>query len=386
MQSILRVNSSIEQPLISVVVPVYNTRDYLLETLQSLSPKMGKNLEIIVINDGSTDDSDSIIREWIASTKIDTTYVVQHNQGLSLARMSGAVLAHGRYLVFCDSDDLLDINTIFELAEMMSDRDVDIGLFRSCVFENASGISYDFYDANIWEELLSGKTHLLTTPQRNPSLFRLEPNANTRIFRKDFFDSTPITFPSQLHFEDLPAHVEALAAAKSILLINKTGYYYRVNRPGKITDQKSDKRFDVLESARLALNILSHKQMPTPIQASTMLLISRMIYWCGKNTLNKNRLRFFREACQLLSTPETKTTISYAIKNFGTTRESFLLIAFAAGSEEFLARHASSMPPRLRDGIKTLLMSSHRMEALHIVCSVVLRRIKSRMRDLLKSH
>lgn len=384
--SIIRVNSSIEEPLISVVVPVYNTQDYLLETLQSLSPQTGRNLEIIIINDGSTDDSDLLIRNWITNTKIDTTYIVQQNQGLSLARMNGTALARGRYLAFCDSDDLLDINTIITLAEMMSDRNVDVGLFRSCVFENTSGISYDFYDSNIWEELLNGNSHLLTTPQRNPTLFRLEPNANTRVFRREFFETVPITFPSRLHFEDLPAHIESLAAAQSILLINKTGYYYRVNRPGKITDQKSDKRFDILESARLALNILSRRNMPTPIQAWTMLLASRMIYWCGKNTLNKDRSRFYRDACNLLSAPEAKLAISHAIKNCGTTRERFLLILFAANSHEFLARHASGTPPRLRDGIRTLVRSRHRIDALRIVYSASLQKIKSRTRNLLKSH
>lgn len=374
---ILRVNSLMTQPTISVVVPVYNTRDYLLDTLQSLSPKAGQQLEIIIVNDGSTDDSDSIIRNWLQTTEIDTTYLVQHNQGLSLARMNGASQARGKYLVFCDSDDLLDTDTIFKLASMMTDRSVDVGLFRSCVFEHSSGISYDFYDFTIWESLLDGKSHLLTTPQRTPSLFRLEPNANTRLFRREFFESEGITFPSGLHFEDLPAHVETLAAARSILCIDKTGYYYRVNRPGKITDQKSEKRFDILESARLAIKVLDLNQLPTPIRAWTILLACRMTYWCGKNTLNKDRLRFFGDACRLFSEQVPEPVVRHAIKKCGSTHEILLLISLTASADVFLARHASGLRPRLRDALQVFTKSHHRLDILRIAASVLLRKLMS---------
>lgn len=378
------INSNTAQPTLSVIVPVYNTRDYLVETLQSIASSAEQELEIIIVNDGSTDDSDHIIQDWMRSTKIETTYIVQSNQGLSLARMSGISNARGRYLVFCDSDDLLDMDTVLQLAALMDERSTDLGIFRSCVFEHLSGESYDFYDWAIWDSLLVGKPYIETTPQRAPQLLRLEPNANTRIYRRDYFAREGITFPSGLHFEDLPAHTEALVSAKSIVCLNKTGYFYRVNRPGKITDQKSEKRFDILTSTKLAIDALINRKANTEIQAWTILLASRMIYWCGKNTLNKDRIRFFESACELISSKAPKEAVGHAIRTANSVQESILLAALAANSSEFLARHASGLKPRARDAIGLFARSPHKKELLKITKSTVKKVAKSRATRLAK--
>ena len=93
------------QPKVSVVIPVYNTADYLRETLNSICDQTLKELEIILLNDGSTDDSMSIIEDFAArDSRIQ--YHVQPNQGLSVARNQAMRYATGKYIYFMDSDDI----------------------------------------------------------------------------------------------------------------------------------------------------------------------------------------------------------------------------------------------------------------------------------------
>ena len=95
------------QPKVSVVIPVYNTADYLRETLNSICDQTLKELEIILLNDGSTDDSMSIIEDFAArDSRIQ--YHVQPNQGLSVARNQAIRYSTGKYIYFMDSDDILD--------------------------------------------------------------------------------------------------------------------------------------------------------------------------------------------------------------------------------------------------------------------------------------
>ena len=99
------------QPKVSVVIPVYNTADYLRETLNSICDQTLKELEIILLNDGSTDDSMSIIEDFAArDSRIQ--YHVQPNQGLSVARNQAMRYATGKYIYFMDSDDILDLSLI----------------------------------------------------------------------------------------------------------------------------------------------------------------------------------------------------------------------------------------------------------------------------------
>ena len=100
--------------VLSVIVPVYNCEKYLKETLESISNQTFKDIEIICVNDGSTDDSVKVVEEF---TKQDdrVRIINKENGGLSSARNAGLDAAKGKYVAFVDGDDLLDSNA-FEIA------------------------------------------------------------------------------------------------------------------------------------------------------------------------------------------------------------------------------------------------------------------------------
>ena len=100
-------------PKVSIIIPIYNTAPFLRETLDSICNQSLKELDIILINDGSTDESPDIIEEY-ALRDHRIRYMTQPNQGQSVARNNGLQLATGKYIYFMDSDDKLDTDALKE--------------------------------------------------------------------------------------------------------------------------------------------------------------------------------------------------------------------------------------------------------------------------------
>ena len=104
------------KPLISVIVPIYNVAPYVRECLDSVINQTYKNLQIILVNDGSTDESESIAREYLSDERIEL--VCTKNGGLSRARNTGLEKAIGEYIYFIDSDDYIDLRFLEEMVEI----------------------------------------------------------------------------------------------------------------------------------------------------------------------------------------------------------------------------------------------------------------------------
>ena len=118
---------------VSIIVPIYNVEEYLAKCLDSLVEQTYKNVELILINDGSTDHSLKIAEEYEEKYR-QIKLVSQRNGGLSKARNTGMDLATGEYLCFVDSDDWLELDTIQEIVSLMDKDDLDLCLFGANTF------------------------------------------------------------------------------------------------------------------------------------------------------------------------------------------------------------------------------------------------------------
>jgi glycosyltransferase involved in cell wall biosynthesis len=233
-----RFDAARAQPLISFIVPVYDTRDTVLRTLDSIAAQP-KCTEIIAVHDGGSDDSLAVVAHWARGVALDVTVLDQPNRGLSMARMVGVRHARGTFIAFLDSDDFINASVFQLMAEEALARSWDVAVCRSAVWDSARATTQVFYDWRIWQDLCGKRQITSTSIARSPSLLRLEPNANTKIIRREFFVQSGIEFPEGLFFEDLPAHFSVILKAARVGLINFTGYYYRVSRPGKITEERT---------------------------------------------------------------------------------------------------------------------------------------------------
>ena len=142
--------------LLSVIVPVYNTSKYIEKCLDSIANQTIKNIEIIIVNDGSEDNSETVIKHWMDNNKkINVKYLKKENGGLSDARNFGVLYASGRYISFIDSDDYIDEKLFENLKKYMEDN-IDLIKFKMRTV-NEDGQEIEKLDGPVFEKCTGGE-------------------------------------------------------------------------------------------------------------------------------------------------------------------------------------------------------------------------------------
>lgn len=230
------------QPKISVIVPVYNVEKYLSKCLDSILFQDFEDYEVIIVNDGSTDNSEQVAKEYVEKHPEKFKLISQKNGGLGAARNTGIESASGEYFFFVDSDDTISRDALKTLYELATKRNADIILFDlGIIDENGKniGIAAGSKNENV-EQNLKG----------NHSLFFDPPSACNKFFKASLFKETGIRFPGRVWYEDLRTIPKLYLKADNILYVNKPLYNY-VQRKGSImnnTDVSRNKEIiDALE-------------------------------------------------------------------------------------------------------------------------------------------
>jgi hypothetical protein len=291
-------NNIVQDPLLSIIVPVYNTAEYLRDCLGSLISNDADIIEIIIIHDGGTDNSLDVATDWMSKNDraVRARLYDQSNSGLSAARMTGIKYSKGKYIGFLDSDDLANIDALHTAAKHAEKYGCDVVSFRSLILDEKSKKTTRFYDSWVWDRLLGEQKFRLTNLIDEPRLLRLEPNANTRVVRRDFFIDKKIEFPPGIMFEDYLPHAQQMIGAGKIGLLNELGYYYRVNRPDQITSRRDQRRFDAVKSASQTLAFAESSHVSEAAMACLMLQLTRLLSWCAEFVPDQDRAEFCREA------------------------------------------------------------------------------------------
>lgn len=211
--------------LISIVIPVYNVEEWLDRCMESIVNQSYKDIEIILVDDGSTDNSLAICNEW---EKKDNRIKVYHksNEGLGPTRNFGLKKALGEYVAFIDSDDNVDADYIecFYNAALYSNADFVSGEYK--VYDCINGeISYQPID-------LDEGTYV-TENEKQLVLNILNPSMWGKLFRKDFLLKNNIMQPA-IKYEDQAVRPIYVLTAEKIVHIKKAGYNYTINRQGSI--------------------------------------------------------------------------------------------------------------------------------------------------------
>lgn len=211
---------------LSVIIPVYNVEKYLKKCIESVIKQTYKNLEIILIDDGSTDQSSIICDKY---KKLDNRIRVIHkeNGGISSARNMGIRMASADFITFVDSDDWIAVD-IYEYAmDLQKKSNADIVQFA---FEKVYSEVYDKKTSEIQCEEYNGKELIPCIYQSN-SLVSISPWA--KIYRKGLFINN--MFTENRIFEDTLLMPKLFFEAKKVLISNKTGYYYYQQNMNSVT-------------------------------------------------------------------------------------------------------------------------------------------------------
>ena len=224
---------------LSIVIPVYNTRDYLPACLDSVLVPRTRDYEVIVINDGSTDDSGLIAAGYAARYPELIRLITTENGGLGTARNVGIENARGEFLFFLDSDDRLAPGALPEmLAELQSDRDM---------------ILFDFLsvkpDGTVIEKLPGcGKKGALSLASY-PELLMEYPSACNKLCRRELFLNSGIRFPGRVWYEDLRTMPKLYLRTDRIYAVDRAWYHY-VTRPGSITKSTNlERNLEIIDAA-----------------------------------------------------------------------------------------------------------------------------------------
>lgn len=218
-------------PLVSAILPVFNVEHYLEKAVDSLVEQNYPNIEIIIINDGSTDQSEKVASD-LAQKYENVIYQTKKNSGAAEARNFGMQLAKGKYLYFMDPDDWLEVNYINELIESAENNDsqLTIGGFTNVYNDGKEIIRTKVYsNKKVYNEKNTFRRNMPT--YLNNTLLAVPWN---KLYLKSFIDSNNLKFPS-VKWDDLHFNLEVIKDISRISIVENTGYQFLRTRPGSET-------------------------------------------------------------------------------------------------------------------------------------------------------
>ncbi|MBE6091229.1 MAG: glycosyltransferase [Clostridium beijerinckii] len=225
--------------LISVIVPVYNVEKYLPQCIDSILNQTEKNLEIILVDDGSLDNSGKICDEF---SKKDDRIVVIHkkNNGLSSARNAGLEIAKGNYIGFVDSDDWLDKSMYEILLKLLKENNSDISCCDFFKTANSDGSI-----PHIDNEIINSYNNIESLNNFYNDLYTQTVVAWNKLYKRELFKD--ISYPVGKIHEDEGTTYKLYYKANKITYTNMPLYYYRIT-PNSITTSKfNKKRLDIID-------------------------------------------------------------------------------------------------------------------------------------------
>ena len=231
-------------PQISVVVPVYNVEKYLRECLDSLANQTFEDFEVICVNDGSDDSSPDILEEY-ASEDERFKIVSQENKGLSGARNTGMNYIKGRYLLFLDSDDWLELNALELLYNHANALNSEMVIFPYRYFnqETKQYEENDFTKLNMFDSSVDNKNfNYKNIPE---TVFRI-PHESIKLYDVKTLKKLAVKFPEGLNYEDAYFFYKIFFKLNKVSIIRTPIYNYRI-RNDSICTTGTEKSFDIFK-------------------------------------------------------------------------------------------------------------------------------------------
>ena len=223
-------------PKVSVIVPVYNVEKYIERCLDSLVNQTLKDIEIIVVNDGSTDGSKEKIQEYINKYK-NIVYLEKENGGLSSARNYGIPYAKGEYIGFVDSDDYVEL-TMYEK------------MYNKAIEEKSDMVECDF----IWEYPNKKREDIgKIYSSKKEAIVEARVVAWNKIIKKDIIEKTKITFPEGLRYEDIEFFYKIVPYLDKISFVKETLVHY-VQRESSIANTQNERTGEIFKIWENVLN------------------------------------------------------------------------------------------------------------------------------------
>lgn len=244
--------------MISVIIPLYNVEEYILECLQSFENQTYRNFELIIVNDGSTDNSRMLVEKYMNTSSIDIKLINQANLGVSAARNKGILEANGEFICFVDSDDTVVNYYLEKLICTLTKTKSDLVICKMKTVENSYTDCTEVYTSH------KDSFYIMDTDEAliNFLYKKYICGMGTFIIRKTILIENNLCFSESYRYsEDQEMIWKMINHSRKIVLIKNTLYMYRI-RPNSAMSLVDNKRIDGL---KLMLNLEEYFHRYNPI-------------------------------------------------------------------------------------------------------------------------
>ena len=276
-----------QQPLISIIIPVHNVDAYIEQCVRSVCAQTLSNLEIILVDDGSTDESATLCRQF-AEQDSRIVFIGQPNRGCSAARNVALDRAHGEWIGFVDSDDWIEPQMYERLYRQATTEDADIA---GCSYFRENGEKRTARFQSGEQTICTGKeaVKLLIRDRR------LQNYMWNKLYRKSLFDT--VRFPEGLLYEDVAVSHRLFYQARRVVLMDEPLYHYRIMRKGSITQ---DSRINAEKEYQYFLHLSEQMEF----------VMSHSLWEKAPYFLHKRGVRLISHLLLLPDTPRNQQIIS----------------------------------------------------------------------------
>jgi len=227
-------------PLVSIIIPIYKVGPFVRKTLQSVAEQTYPNIETVIVNDATPDDSMTVVRRSLQGVPNPQIIELLENGGLGNARNIGLAQAAGEYVFFLDSDDWLAPSAIQKAVAKARLGDAEV-------------VAVDFYKVNHASltrakdrRPYTGAKYDVFDPRDEQTVLQIFNLAQIKLYKKSFIQENGFQFKSGIIYEDVDWTFKIMMTAQRVAIVNEPLYYYRTARPGSILSTKGEKHFDVL--------------------------------------------------------------------------------------------------------------------------------------------
>jgi glycosyltransferase involved in cell wall biosynthesis len=280
-----------DQISVSVIVPAFNMELFIEECLRSLFEQTVDRLEVIVVDDGSTDRTREVVESLTPPGGKSLTLLSKPNGGLSSARNAGMEVARGRWIGFVDADDWVAATMFSLLLSEAESAGADIAIARNLRVDPTTGWQEPSLDIGRWNEFIASHGRRVN-PRDCPDLFLLDHSPCKRLYGREFLVRAGFAFAEGLVFEDLISSFQLLCKASSVVLIDEALYFYRVGRPGQITARTDHSLLDAVPAFNLILDELWNYPASAELWANFIYFQGWLILWLTSQITDAHKEEF----------------------------------------------------------------------------------------------
>lgn len=236
-------------PKISVILPAFNEEKYICDAIESVLSQSFDDFELIVVNDGSTDNTLNIINS------LDDDRIINLNQpncGPGAARNKALDIASGDYVMFLDGDDVYCPDALKTAYGEITSKNTDISIFQIIKYDGENYSENSWFNLDNFPEEFENK--VFNPHECKDFLFDISVSACQKIFKRSFLDKINARFPEGIYFEDMPFFFYTFLKSERISIIKKH-LYVRRKHEGSITESVDSKFLDTVPAGQILIDI-----------------------------------------------------------------------------------------------------------------------------------